>query len=39
MNVDGLRSDKVAVHCKTEKEAKDFIKIAYDNWVEWYRDW
>lgn len=30
-----FKSDKVAVHCKTEKEAKDFIKIAYDNWVEW----
>lgn len=34
-NWNEFRNNKMAVHCKTEEEAKDFIKVAYENDCKW----
>lgn len=35
-NWEEFKKDNVAVHCKTEEEAKDFIKVACENDCKWY---
>lgn len=35
-NWNEFKNEKVAVHCKTEEEAKDFIKVACENDCKWY---
>ena len=31
-----FKNKKIAVHCKTEDEAKDFVKQCYENRIEWF---
>ncbi|MEG1142788.1 MAG: hypothetical protein RSE41_10180, partial [Clostridia bacterium] len=33
-----FKNENISVHCKTEKEAKDFIKCAYEHGISWKHD-
>lgn len=36
MNIKDIIGKEIAVHCKTEKEAKEFIRLAYANDCNWF---